>query len=122
MCSIASSARTMNKNPRPPNSPPNKETRHERTRESRRLWRAVGAAHADDPAHVARPDRAGLGLSDRKRSAPPVVGVRADGDEGWRAVRARLAQQRAYRPAGQAAGGLRRGAPDGESDHRARSA
>src|SRR5580698_6565555 len=34
----------------------NKETRHEHLHESQRLRRAERAVHADDPAHVARPD------------------------------------------------------------------
>ncbi len=46
----------------------------------------------------------------------------ADGDEGRRAVRARLAQRRADRSARPAAGRLSRRASDAEPDHRARSA
>ena len=118
MCSTGSSARRTNSNP----PLANQETTHERTRQSRRLWRAERARHADDPAHAARPDRAGLGLSHRERSAPQMAGGGRDGDEGRRAVRVRLAQQRAHRSAGQAPRGLWRGAPDGEPDHRARSA
>ena len=101
---------------------PEKETTNERTRDPGRLWRADRARHAEDPAPSARPDRARLGLSHRERAAPPVAGGGPDGDEGRRALRARLAQRRAHRPARPAAGRLPRGAPDAEPDHRARSA
>ena len=64
-----------------------------------RLWRADRACDDHNPALSARPDRAGLGVSDRERPAPPVARGGADGDEGRRAVRTRLAQQRADQPA-----------------------
>ena len=77
----------------------------------RRLRRTDRADHAEDPAPAARPDRAGVGLSHRKRPAPQMAGGGRDGDEGRRGVRTRLAQRRAHQSARPAAGRLFRRAP-----------
>ena len=96
-----------------------KETSNERTRQSRRLWRAERARDAHHAARAARPDQrdwAYLTESDLRRkwlaSGEMEFKVGAPLEFVWR-------NSELTESAGQAAGRLRRGAPDGEPDHRA---
>src|SRR5262245_46524035 len=89
MCSIGSFAKTTRANP----SQPKKEKTNDQTSNCGRLWHADRARHLKDRTSAAGSDRAGVGVSDGKRTAAPMVGCGSNADDGGGSVRGSLAQR-----------------------------